>query len=99
MMKRAFAIALLGLGITFACHGPASAAAASIPGVIAPLTNTAADAPTPVGFDGCWWDVPIIGAGVAFFELLRDEELDRYCPRHFSGEHYYRRTHLRRHRW
>jgi hypothetical protein len=89
MIKRALAIALLGLGMSFAGHVPASAAM-PMAGVAVPLSTTAGDALTPVGYSACWWDVPVIGAGVAFFELLRDTEYDYHCSRHFEGERNYR---------
>jgi hypothetical protein len=92
MTKGIFAVALLASGLLFTGHGPGNAAATSIPGMAAPLTKATAEMVTPVRFR-CVWDLPIISAGVAFFELLRDEEGDRHCTRwHFNGEHYYRRT-------
>jgi hypothetical protein len=79
-MKRALAIGLMTLGIAFAGQGPASAAPLGVANTGAPLSHYTDDMLAPAGFDGCWWDVPVIGAGVAFFELLRDEERNRYCP-------------------
>ena len=97
MMKRAFAVALLGLGMSFAGQAPASAAAASISGAALPLAQMAGDSATRVGGKrACWWDVPVIGAGVAFFELLRDTEFDYHCSGHFHGEHYYRKGYNKR---
>lgn len=96
MMKRVLTVALLGWGLCFTGNGQANAAATSIPGMAAPLTKATAETMTPARFR-CLWDLPLISAGVAFFELLRDEEGDRHCSSlHFNGEHYYRRTYHRR---
>jgi hypothetical protein len=89
MIKRALATALLGLGVSFAGEIPPSAAM-PLSGIAAPLPNVAGAPMTPVGYSACWWDVPVIGAGVAFLELLRDTEFDYHCSRHFHGERYYR---------
>ena len=77
MMKRALAIALLGLGVSFAGNAPADAAGISAPGIAAPLTNVTGDAITRVG--GCPLDLPIVSGFVALFELLSHEEGDRHC--------------------
>jgi hypothetical protein len=82
-MKRALATILTVAGISFATYGPANAVAGALPGIAAPLADTAGDTVTTVGWDGnsgcCWWDWPILGAGVAFWELSRDREVDYHC--------------------
>ena len=90
MIRHALAIALLGIGIGFAAQAPAGAAALSISGVAAARTNAADDTLIRVG--GRCFELPIVGAAVAFVELLRDEEFDRHCDRHFDGDHSYRHT-------
>lgn len=88
MMKRALAIALIGAGIGAASHEPVRAAAVSIAGIGAPLTDAGRGILMPAG-NACWWDVPVLGAGVAFLELLRDEEFDYSC----SDDHYVQEYH------
>jgi hypothetical protein len=81
-MKRALALALMATGITCAGNAPSSAAAGALPGVAAPLAQAANAGLIRAGFDhnqGCWWDVPVVNAGVAFFQLLRDEEPITHC--------------------
>ena len=94
-MKRAIVIALMGLGLNLAGQGPA--AAMSMAGLTAPLAHTDRSA-LPVGSRACWWDKPVIGAGVAFFELLRDDEFDRHCAAYHYAPRYYKqkRAHHRR---
>ena len=79
-MKRALATALIVLGISLGAQGSASAGAGALAGLAAPLAETVGDTATAVGGASCcWWDYPIIGAGVAFWELFRDEEFDYHC--------------------
>ena len=87
MMKRALAIALMGMGLSFA-GAAANAAAVSVPS----LASMAAPAVTPVLYNGACLDLPVVGTFVAFFELLTDEEHEYHCTRHFDGDHYYKHT-------
>jgi hypothetical protein len=90
MIKRALAIALTALGLSFAGQGPASAAMVFVPGA------TAGSTLTPVLYNGACVDLPVVGIGVAFFELLLDDEFDYHCTRHFNGRYYYRHSYDRR---
>jgi hypothetical protein len=85
-MRRAVAIALLGLGIGFAGSAPASAGGKSAHDEALPLHPAPVEVLTPADSSRCWWDVPVIGAGVAFFELLRDEEVDYHCTEYGLGQ-------------
>jgi hypothetical protein len=85
MIKRAVALALLGLGIGFIDHAPAHAAPPSF-GVVASSIRMADKTTVQVG---CLDEVPVVSNVVAFFELLRDEEFDNYCLR---GENHGRRA-------
>lgn len=78
-MKRAIAIALMGLGLQLAGQAPAEAATITVSSTGGLMARPSDSMVTRVGGNACWWDEPIIGAGVAFFELLRDEEADRHC--------------------
>ena len=73
-----------------------SAAMVSAPGVATSLTATTGGTLTPVLYNGACLDVPVVGIGVAFFELLFDEESDYHCTRHFDGNYYYRHSYERR---
>ena len=95
MIKRALAIALTALGLSFAGQGSASAAMVSLPGA-ATLTATTGSTLTPVLYNGACLDVPVVGIGVAFFELLLDDEFDYHCTRHFNGRDYYRHSYRNR---
>jgi hypothetical protein len=96
MIKRALAIALTALGLSFVGQGPASAAIVSVPSVATPLSTTAGSSLTPVLYNGACVDLPVVGIGVAFFELLLDDEFDYHCTRHFNGRDYYRNGYGRR---
>lgn len=84
-MKRAVAIALLGLGLSFAAHTPANAGGKSRHDEALPLRPAPVEVLRPANSSRCWWDVPVIGAGVAFFELLRDTEVDYHCTEYYSA--------------
>jgi hypothetical protein len=86
-MRRVLAIALMAFGITSAVCAPTPATAVPLSGDTAQLADRAEPMLTLAGGSACWWDVPVVGAGVAFFELLRDEEVDRHCSRYpYEGE-------------
>ena len=87
-MRRAVAIALLGLAVSFAGPGPASAGGKVAHDETLPLRPAPVEVLRPVDSSRCWWDVPVIGAGVAFFELLRDEEVDYHCTGYYSAPAY-----------
>jgi hypothetical protein len=80
-MRRVLAIALMAFGTSFAVSAPTPATAVTLSGDAVRLADTGRTMLTPAG-GPCWWDVPVVGAGVAFFELLRDEEVDRHCSRY-----------------
>ena len=88
MIKHALAVALLGIGIGFIDHAPVHAAP-PLSGVAAPSIRIADDSVVKVG---CLDEVPVVQGVVAFFQLLRDEEIDNHCPRLFDGDYYDRHT-------
>ena len=98
-MKRAIAIALMGLGLNFTGQGVADAAATSMGGLAVPLVEHTDSGVISVGSNACWWDVPVVAPGVAFFELLRDDEIYPHCasynyaPRYYKQKRAYRRRH------
>ena len=85
MMKRGFAIALLGTALGLGAHAPADAAPLAVSG-IAPAQ--AADGLTRVGGRRGCFELPVVQNAIAFIELLRDEEFDRGCSHHFHGDDY-----------
>jgi hypothetical protein len=88
MMKRAFAIALLGLGTGFFAHDPASAAPPSGATGLAALQARNMSDDMVVRTGGRCFELPVVGAVVAFVELLRDEEFDHTCGEHSEGDYY-----------
>ena len=80
MNRRAAAIVLIGLGICLAGHDPASAGAKHHAYSADSAATSADETLAYAGQGRCWWDVPVINAGVAFFQLLRDDEPVTRCP-------------------
>jgi hypothetical protein len=85
MMKRGFAIALLGTALGLGAHAPAGAAPLPVSGITA---AQASDGLTRVGGSGRCFELPVVQNAIAFIELLRDEEFDRGCSRRFHGDDY-----------
>ncbi len=76
MIKHALAVALLGIGIGFTGHAPVHAAP--------PLSGVAASSMRAndnfVKVSGrCLELPPVVDTVGVFFQLLRDEEIDRHC--------------------
>ena len=88
MIRHALAVALLGMGIGFAGHPPVYAAP-PLSGVAPSSMRIADDSVVKVG---CLDEVPVVQSAVAFFQLLRDEEIDRHCPGLFHRDDYDRHT-------
>jgi hypothetical protein len=90
MIKHALAVALLGIGIGVTGHAPVYAAP-PLSGVAASSIRIADNTVVKVG-GLCLDEVPVVQGVVAFVQLLRDEEIDRYCDRHYDGDDYDRHT-------
>ncbi|MGB0086927.1 MAG: hypothetical protein WBP94_16335 [Rhodomicrobiaceae bacterium] len=88
MIKHALAVALLGIGIGFTDHASVHAAP-PLAGVAASSMRVADDTVVKVG---CLDEIPVVQGVVAFFQLLRDEEIDYHCDRHYDGDYYDRHT-------
>jgi hypothetical protein len=89
MIKHALAVALLGLGIGCTAHVPADAAPLS--GAAVSSMRTADAAVIKAGFR-CLDEVPVVQGFVAFFQLLRDEEIAYHCLDREDGRYYDRRA-------
>lgn len=85
MMKRGFAIALLGTALGLCAHAPAGAAPLAVSGITA---SQAGDGLVRVGGRKGCFELPVVQNAIAFIELLRDEEFDRGCSRRFHGDDY-----------
>ncbi len=90
MIKQAVAVALLGAGLGLVGQMPAGAMPLPASSFAASPATQADHTLLKVG--GRCFELPVVGAAVAFFELLRDEEFDRHCDRHFDGDSYYRHS-------
>lgn len=88
MVKHALAVALLGIGIGFTDHAPVHAAP-PLSGVAASSIRTADETVVKVG---CPDEIPVVQGFVAFFQLLRDDEIDLSCKRGYNGDPYDRHT-------
>lgn len=84
MVKHALAVALLGIGIGFTDHAPVHAAP-PLSGVAASSIRTADETVVKVG---CPDEIPVVQGFVAFFQLLRDEDIDLSCKRARHGNPY-----------
>ena len=84
MMKRGFAIALLGTALGLGAHAPADAAPLPVSGITAAQPG---DGVMRVGGGRCF-ELPVVQNAIAFIELLRDEEFDRGCSHRFHGDDY-----------
>ena len=92
MIKDALAVALLGIGIGFTDHAPVHAAP-PLSGVAASSMRVADDTVVKVG---CLDEIPVVQGVVAFFQLLRDEEIDRTCDGRYAGDYHDRHTYYER---
>ena len=84
MIKRALAVALLGIGFGCVADMPASAATLSMSGIGASAARIADDNLVRVGGGTCF-ELPVVGAVEAFVELLTDEERDPHCAPYYEA--------------
>jgi hypothetical protein len=89
MIKHALAVALLGIGLGFLDQAPVHAAP-PLSALAASPATMAGDTAVKVGLR-CLDEVPVVQGVVAFFQLLRNDEIENcYSPR--DGEYADRNT-------